>query len=134
MQMVSPVTDRCLRTLPNWLEVMNTANKSQQAGPSSNRVQRPRPGGEKGKRLERWRRCLPVSFVVKHSIKNNEELTHAGGKRRLGMLAVGAQPQIESSDGGIAANSRHGCHIQHPPDLGGHPRYNGCRAYFRCCG
>src|SRR6266851_3020864 len=34
------------------------------------------------------------------------------------MLAVGAQPQIESSDGGIAANSRHGCHIQHPADLG----------------
>ena len=25
MQMVSPGTDRCLRTLPNWLEVMNTA-------------------------------------------------------------------------------------------------------------
>src|SRR5712692_4398382 len=51
-------------------------------------------------------------------IENNEELTHAGGQRGLGMLAVGAQPQIESSEGGIAANSRHGCHIQHPADLG----------------
>ena len=59
-----------------------------------------------------------MSFVVQHGIENNEELTHAGGQCGLGMLAVGAQPQIESSDGGIAANSRHGCHIQHPADLG----------------
>src|SRR5713226_1243005 len=76
---------------------------------------------QEGKRRSGYkggRRCLPVSFVVKHGIENNEELTHAGGKCGLGMLAVGAQPQIESSDGGIAANSRHGCHIQHPADLG----------------
>jgi hypothetical protein len=30
---------------------------------------------------------LPASFVVKHGIENNEELTHAGGKRGLGQLA-----------------------------------------------
>src|SRR6185312_2038127 len=34
------------------------------------------------------------------------------------MLAAGAQPQIESSDSRIAANSRHRRHIQDAPDLG----------------
>src|SRR5712664_3528054 len=76
---------------------------------------------QEGKRRSGWgdeRRCSPMSFVVKHGIENNEELAHTGDERGLGVFTVGAQPQIESSDGGIAANSRHGCHIQHPADLG----------------
>src|ERR1700730_5560281 len=39
---------------------------------------------------------LPVSFVVKHGIENNEELAHAGDERGLSVLTVGAQPQIEN--------------------------------------
>ena len=35
-----------------------------------------------------------------------------------GMLTTGAQPQIEGSDSGIAADSRHRRHVQHSPDLG----------------
>src|SRR5580693_5589119 len=53
------------------------------------------------------RRCLPVSFVVKHGIENSEELAHTGDERGLGVLTIGTQPQIESSDGGIAADSSH---------------------------
>src|SRR5712692_3921241 len=58
-----------------------------------------------------------MSFVVKHSIENNEELAHTGDERGLGVLTVGAQPEIESSDGGIAAHSRHRRHIQDAPHL-----------------
>ncbi len=58
-----------------------------------------------------------MSAVVKHGIENNEELAHAGDERELGVLTVGTQPQIESSDGRIAANSRHRRHIQDAPDL-----------------
>jgi len=53
---------------------------------------------KRGKRDRRGggeRRYLPVSFVVKHGIENNEELAHAGGERGLGVLTVGAKPQIE---------------------------------------
>src|SRR6266436_3916045 len=58
---------------------------------------------QEGKRRSGWgdeRRCLPMSFVVKHGIENNEELAHTGDERGLGVLTVGAQPQVESSDGG----------------------------------
>ena len=58
-----------------------------------------------------------MSFVVKHDIENNEELAHAGDERGLCVLTIGTQPQIESSDSGIAANSRHRRHIQDAPDL-----------------
>src|SRR5216684_1688568 len=58
-----------------------------------------------------------MSFVVKHGIENNEELAHTGDERGLGVLTVGAQPQIEGSDGGIAAHSRHRRHIQDAPHL-----------------
>ena len=72
-------------------------------------VFRHRPAeGRKG-RGERG--CLPVSVVVKHGIENNEELAHGGRERRLGVLTVATQSKIESSDGGIAANSRHRRHI-----------------------
>ena len=60
---------------------------------------------------------MPGSFVVEHGVENDEELTHAGDERGLGVLAAGTQPQIESSDGGIAAASRHCCHIQDAPYL-----------------
>jgi hypothetical protein len=33
------------------------------------------------------------------------------------VLTVGTQPQVEGSDRGIAANSRHRGHIQDAPDL-----------------
>jgi len=33
-------------------------------------------------------------------------------------LPLGTQPEIEGPDGGIAANSRHRCHIQDSPGLG----------------
>src|SRR6266852_300536 len=75
---------------------------------------------QEGKRRSGWgdeRGCLPVSFVVKHGIENNEELAHTGDERGLCVLTVGAQPQIESSDGGIAAHSRHRRHIQDAPHL-----------------
>jgi hypothetical protein len=39
-------------------------------GPSSNRVQKPRPGGKKEERLGGARRDLPVSFVVQHGVEN----------------------------------------------------------------
>ena len=58
-----------------------------------------------------------MSFVVKHGIENNEKLAHAGDERGLCVLTIGTQPQIESSDSGIAANSRHRRHIQDAPDL-----------------
>ena len=45
-----------------------------------------------------------MSFVAKHCIENEEQLAHARGKGRLGMLAPGAQPQIEGFDGRIAAD------------------------------
>src|ERR1700738_4836967 len=48
--------------------------------------------GRKGRHRGRERRCLPVSFVVKHGIENYEELAHAGGKRRLGIFP--ARPQL----------------------------------------
>src|ERR1700693_4063626 len=63
------------------------------------------------------RRSTPGSFVVEHGVENDEELTHAGDERGLGALAAATQPQIESSDGGIAADSRHCCHIQDAPCL-----------------
>src|SRR5216683_4252529 len=75
---------------------------------------------QEGKRRRGWgdeRRCLPMSFVVKHGIENNEELAHTGDEHGLGVLTAGAQPQIESSDGGIAAHSRHRRHIQDAPHL-----------------
>src|SRR5216683_1121873 len=75
---------------------------------------------QEGKRRSGWgdeRRCSPMSFVVKHGIENNEELAHTGDERGLGVFTVGAQPQIESSDGGIAAHSRHRRHIQDAPHL-----------------
>src|SRR6266850_2074733 len=68
-----------------------------------NRARKGRKGNSRGSE----RRCLPVSFVVKHGIENNEELAHTGDERGLGVFTVGTQPQIESSDGGIAADSSH---------------------------
>ena len=59
-----------------------------------------------------------MSFVAQHGIENDQQLAHAGGKRRFGMFAPGAQAQIENSDGWIAADSRHRRHVQYPPDLG----------------
>jgi len=53
---------------------------------------------------------------MKHSIENNQELAHASDERELGVLPVGTQPQIESSDGRIATNSRYRRHIQNMPD------------------
>jgi hypothetical protein len=40
---------------------------------------------------------LPVYFVVKHGVENNEELAHTGDERELGLLAIGTQSQTESS-------------------------------------
>src|SRR5947209_1638126 len=54
---------------------------------------------------------------MKHGIEDDEELTHAGGKRGLGVFTIGTQSQIESSDSGIAANPRHRRHIEDAPDL-----------------
>jgi hypothetical protein len=59
-----------------------------------------------------------VSFVANHGIENDHQLAHAGGKCGFGMLAPGAQPQIEASDGGIAADSRDRRHVQDASDLG----------------
>jgi hypothetical protein len=59
-----------------------------------------------------------VSLVVKHGIENHEELAHAGDERGLGVLTIGTQPHIESSDSGIAANARYRRHIQDAPNLG----------------
>ena len=59
-----------------------------------------------------------MSLVAKHCIENDEQLAHARGKGWLGMLAPGAQPQIEDSDGRIAADCRDRCHVQDAPDLG----------------
>jgi len=55
---------------------------------------------------------------VKHGVENNEELAHTRDERGLGVLPIGAQPQIEGSDGGIAANTCHRRHIQDAPNLG----------------
>ncbi len=55
---------------------------------------------------------------MKHGIENNQEFAHTGDERGLGVLTIGTQPQIESSDGGIAANSRYRRHIQDATDLG----------------
>ena len=66
----------------------------------SNRAQE----GRKGRGWGRECRCLPVSLVVQHGIENHEEFAHAGDERGLGVLTLGMQPQIESSDGRIAAN------------------------------
>jgi hypothetical protein len=74
--------------------------------------------GRKGRGWGGERRCLPVSLIVKHGIENNQEFSHTGDERGLGVLAIRTQPQIESSDGGIAANSRHRRHLQDAPDLG----------------
>ena len=57
--------------------------------------------GRKGRGWGGKRRCLPASFVVNHGVENNEKLAHAGDERGLGVLPIGTQPQIESSDGGI---------------------------------
>src|SRR5216684_1049577 len=46
---------------------------------------------QEGKRRSGWgdeRRCLPMRFVVKHGIENNEELAHTGDERGLGVLTV----------------------------------------------
>ena len=56
---------------------------------SSNRVQRPRPGGRKARGWGDKRRRLPVSAVARHGIENNEELAHAGDERGLGVLTAG---------------------------------------------
>jgi len=74
--------------------------------------------GRKGRGWRAERRCLPVSFVKQHGIENHEKLAHASDERGLGVLTIGTQPQIESSDGGIAANARYRCHIEDAPDLG----------------
>jgi len=58
-----------------------------------------------------------VSFVENQGIENNEKLAHAGDERGLCVLTVCTQPQIESSDSGIAANFRHRRHIQDAPEL-----------------
>ena len=58
-----------------------------------------------------------MSFVAEHGVQDDEKLAHARGERGLGVLTIGTQPQIESSDSGIAANSRHRRHIQDAPDL-----------------
>ena len=54
---------------------------------------------------------------MKHGIENNQEFAHTGDERGLGVLPIRTQPKIESSDGGIAANSRYRRHIQETPDL-----------------
>jgi hypothetical protein len=59
-----------------------------------------------------------LSLVVKHGVEDNQEFAHTGDERGFGVLPVGTQPQIESFDGGIAANSRYRRHIQDAPDLG----------------
>ena len=59
-----------------------------------------------------------MSFVAKHGIENNEQLAHAGGKCTFGVLTPGAQLQIKSPDDRIAADSRHGRHVEDAPDLG----------------
>src|SRR5271168_2817523 len=73
--------------------------------------------GRKGSDSGDERRRLPVSFVMKHGVENDEELPHAGGERGLGVFTIGTQPEIEGSDGEIAANSRHRRHVQDAPDL-----------------
>src|SRR5271167_2623277 len=75
---------------------------------------------QEGKRLRsrKWAQVFASEFVVKHGIENNEELAHAGDERGLGVLTIGTQPQIESSDGRIAAHTCHRRHIQDTPDLG----------------
>jgi hypothetical protein len=73
--------------------------------------------GRKGWCRGRERGGVPVSLVVQHGVENNEQLAYAGGERGLGVLSAGTQPQIESSDGGIATDSRHCRHIQDAPDL-----------------
>jgi excisionase family DNA binding protein len=45
--------------------------------------------GRKGNSGGSERRCLPVSFVVKHGIENNEELAHTGDERGLGVFTIG---------------------------------------------
>ena len=67
--------------------------------------------GRKGRGWGDERRDLPVSFVVQHGVENHEELAHTGGERGLGVLTIGAQPQLESSDSRIAANARYRRHI-----------------------
>ena len=74
--------------------------------------------GRKGRGWGGERRGLPVSFVVQHGIENHKELAHAGDERGLGVLTIGAQSEIESSDSWIAANARHRRHIQDAPNLG----------------
>ena len=71
-----------------------------------------------------------MSFVVQHGIENNEELAHAGGERGFGVLTIGPQPQIESSDGGITTDSRLSPYTGRAGPGRVHPRYTGCRAVF----
>ena len=69
---------------------------------------------QEGRKGRAWRgkgRWLPLSLVVKHGVENNEELAHTGDERGLGVFIIGTQPQIESSDGGIAADSSRRFHI-----------------------
>jgi hypothetical protein len=63
--------------------------------------------GRKGRGWGGERRGLPVSFVVQHGIENHKELAHAGDEGGLGVLTIGPQSEIESSDSWIAANARH---------------------------
>ncbi len=52
------------------------------------------------------------------AIEDDEQLAHAGGKSRFGMLACGTQLQIEGSNGWIAADSRYRRHVQYTPYFG----------------
>src|SRR5260370_42546065 len=108
------------------LTTSTEARSSGVATKNSKRIERSlaatvfRNRAQEGKRRSGWgdeRRCLPMSFVVKHGIENNEELAPTGDERGLGVLTVGAQPQIESSDGGISAHSRLPCPIPVAPPL-----------------
>jgi hypothetical protein len=74
--------------------------------------------GEKGTGWGGKRGWLPLSLVVKHGVENNEELADTGDERGLGVLTVSTQPQIKSSDDGIAANTCNRRHIQDAPNLG----------------
>jgi hypothetical protein len=42
-----------------------------------------------------------VRFVVKHGTENKQELAHTGRERGLGVLTVGAQPQIKVLTAGL---------------------------------
>jgi hypothetical protein len=70
-----------------------------------------------------------MSFAAKHRIEYDGQLTHAGDKCRFGMLAAGAQPQVEGSDGQIAADSCDRRQVQDAPDLGASAPYETAAAH-----